>query len=471
MTERDSVWIEVLSQGWSGSARLRVTGRSMWPSLRPDDQVTVEPATAEDLRPGDWVVLRTDESLLLHRFLGVNSDGLLVTKGDSHRAPDAPWAPGSLLGRATAVARDGRTLPVSPSSPAQRARTAFHRLVAAIWSVFRRAGLVLLLLVALPATALAAVDLVSFEAIPEVTQIRITWETASEIDMLGFYVQRALAEAGPYDRISALIPAVGDFGGARYEHVDTDVQTGVTYYYRLEAVEITGHSVFYDPVSATILPPTTATPTPTTTPGPGPSPTSTVPPQQSMIEFWADRALIWSGECTTLHWRTENVREVYYQGQAVVGNEDRRECPTQTTTYALRVVTGHGDEWRYVTVSVQGTTPSPTVSPSPGSPTAVPGATSPSPTATGPALTVTSGSPSPTSRPSFTPSPTSTRPPASATPRAASTATPTLPADHQTGTDAPRSMRWMLCPAGVLVLVNLIVVGWLIRRRRERRAE
>jgi len=468
MTERDSVWIEVLSEGWSGPARLRVTGRSMWPSLRPGDHVTVEPATAEELRPGDWVVLRADESLLLHRFLGVNSDGLLVTKGDSHRAPDSPWIPESLLGRATAVARNGRTLPVSPSSPAQRARTAFHRLVAATWSVFRRVGLVLLLLMTLPATALAAVDLVSFEAIPEVTQIRITWETASEIGSVGFYVQRALAEGGPYDRISGLIPAECPFGC-----VYPRDQMGVTYYYRLEEVQVNGQSAFYWTVSATLSPPTTETPTPTPTPtpGPGPSPTSTVPPPQPMIEFWADRALIRSGECTTLHWRTEDVREVYYQGEGVVGNEDRRECPTQTTTYVLQVDTGHGDEWRYVTVTVEGGTPSLTVTPSPLPPTTTPAAGSPSPTATGPLPTVTSGSPSPTSRPTVTPSPTSTRSPASPTPRVASTATSSLPADPQANTAAPRSMLWMLCPAGALVLVNVIVVVWLIRRQRERQAE
>jgi hypothetical protein len=109
MDGREFEWIGALSENWSGPLQLRVRGRSMWPTLRPGDQVTVEPATADDLRPGDWVLLQRHEGLFLHRLLGFTKRGALLTKGDGHRAPDAPWPPQALRGRAVALSRQGRT--------------------------------------------------------------------------------------------------------------------------------------------------------------------------------------------------------------------------------------------------------------------------------------------------------------------------------------------------------------------------
>ena len=70
MSNSKAPWLEVLDGGWPGSMRLRVQGSSMWPTLRPGDQVTVEPVTIDDLRTGDWVLLRGPSGLFLHRFLG-----------------------------------------------------------------------------------------------------------------------------------------------------------------------------------------------------------------------------------------------------------------------------------------------------------------------------------------------------------------------------------------------------------------
>jgi hypothetical protein len=117
--------------------------------------------------------------------------------------------------------------------------------------------------------AWASVELVSFEATLDGSQaVLVTWETASEVDMLGFFVQRSLQEEDGYERVSDLILATGDVVGASYEFIDTNVQGGMTYYYRLEAVDLSGASEFYDPVSVTLpaLPTATPTPTPTSTP-------------------------------------------------------------------------------------------------------------------------------------------------------------------------------------------------------------
>jgi len=61
--------------------------------------------------------------------------------------------------------------------------------------------------------------------------------------------------------------------------------------------------------------------------------------------FSVDRAEIRPGECVTFRWRVEGVKEVYFfaegtgwQGHGVVGEGEQQVCPSQTTTYRLRIV-------------------------------------------------------------------------------------------------------------------------------------
>jgi hypothetical protein len=252
----------------------------MWPTLQPGDQVTVEPVTIGDLQPGDWVLLQGREGLFLHRLLGFTREGALLTKGDGHRAPDAPWPPEALRGRAVAISRQGKTIPVSSSSLRQRVQTTMHRLMAAAWSLARRVGFLALLLVVTPAIARAAVVLISFEATPVGQSVYVTWVTASEVDMLGFDLQRATAPDAEYQSI-VFVWAEGDIVGASYAHTDTDVKYGQTYYYRLKAIENDEDSEFHGPISVTVPFPVTSTPTPTPTPtrrAPPPPPPVTASP-------------------------------------------------------------------------------------------------------------------------------------------------------------------------------------------------
>ncbi|NDJ75361.1 MAG: SH3 domain-containing protein [Chloroflexi bacterium] len=96
-------------------------------------------------------------------------------------------------------------------------------------------------------------------------------------------------------------------------------------------------------INAAIIPaPPTATPTPTNTPIP-----------QVIIEFWASTTEITAGDCVTLFWRVEGIQEVYYQGEGVVGQGSREECPATTTTYNLRVIRlDNVEDNRYITVVV-----------------------------------------------------------------------------------------------------------------------
>jgi polar amino acid transport system substrate-binding protein len=82
--------------------------------------------------------------------------------------------------------------------------------------------------------------------------------------------------------------------------------------------------------------PPTPVPQPTATPAPG-------------VSFWADSTYLQAGQCTGIHWDVQGVQAVYFyeQGQSwenhgVSGKEDRTVCPTQSTTYYLRVVYTNG---------------------------------------------------------------------------------------------------------------------------------
>jgi ABC-type amino acid transport substrate-binding protein len=73
------------------------------------------------------------------------------------------------------------------------------------------------------------------------------------------------------------------------------------------------------------------------------------------INFWADSYSIQPGQCTTVRWDVQGVQAVFYNEQGVAGQDARQECPSQTTTYNLRVVLNDGSQQtRQVTIQVVG---------------------------------------------------------------------------------------------------------------------
>jgi hypothetical protein len=97
----------------------------------------------------------------------------------------------------------------------------------------------------------AAVTLTYFVAQGQADSIRLTWETASELDNSGYYIRRSLTQTGQFNRISSFIPSIGDsLIGATYFFTDTSVTIGIVYWYQLESVDFSQNSQLYDPVSA-----------------------------------------------------------------------------------------------------------------------------------------------------------------------------------------------------------------------------
>jgi len=127
------------------------------------------------------------------------------------------------------------------------------------------------------------VTIASFYAQGYADRVEVFWETASEIDNAGFNLYRDTSPTGSFGLKlnSVLIPSQvppGSPFGASYQFTDSNVEPGVTYYYRLEAIDLQGHSQPHNELaSATVPAAATVTPTFTPTPTPSPSVTPTLP--------------------------------------------------------------------------------------------------------------------------------------------------------------------------------------------------
>jgi hypothetical protein len=97
------------------------------------------------------------------------------------------------------------------------------------------------------------VTLNNFTATLSQDNIRVHWETASEVDNAGFYLWRAIGEGwkeGDYSQViritDQLIPSKGTkVGGYPYSYVDSNVESGITYYYGLEDIDFNGQSTVH----------------------------------------------------------------------------------------------------------------------------------------------------------------------------------------------------------------------------------
>ncbi len=97
-----------------------------------------------------------------------------------------------------------------------------------------------------------AVDLVSFGAAPRANGVLLSWETASELDNVGFYLYRSTSFNSLGEQLnSSIIPsrAPGSGEGAYYEFLDLTALPGVAYYYTLEDVDASGGRTAHGPVS------------------------------------------------------------------------------------------------------------------------------------------------------------------------------------------------------------------------------
>lgn len=158
----------------------------------------------------------------------------------------------------------------------------------------------LLFLLAAPLTW-ASVDLYQFYALANQDSITLVWDTAQELDNLGFNLWRddtnSVSDCHSALRINAgLIPsqAGGQATGAHYEYGDANVEAAVTYRYWVESVDTSGMGECHPPIEASLdsggaistpvpgggateIPTSTLAPASTATNAPASSPTTTLP--------------------------------------------------------------------------------------------------------------------------------------------------------------------------------------------------
>jgi hypothetical protein len=128
------------------------------------------------------------------------------------------------------------------------------------------AGYILTFWLVPPRLTTAAVTLVYFNAVSGNRLVILRWETATETNNVGFYIQRSSQINSGFVRINDdIIPAQGsDLSGSTYEYIDLNLSNGTQYWYRLESVDASNNSQYSDPISVTVGGTAMPTPSPTT---------------------------------------------------------------------------------------------------------------------------------------------------------------------------------------------------------------
>ncbi len=103
---------------------------------------------------------------------------------------------------------------------------------------------------------LIPVELMSFQASAIPQGVELTWSTASETENLGFHIFRSGKIDGVYRQITKqMIPGQGNTAKQHtYRYVDTDIEAGKVYFYKLADVDYNGRMTLHGPVSIMVSP-------------------------------------------------------------------------------------------------------------------------------------------------------------------------------------------------------------------------
>lgn len=106
-----AIIIDLLTSGHA--VRFRASGHSMYPLIRSEDWLHVEPVAAADVVPGEVVLANAERGLTAHRVMHVHRDTngelVLTTRGDNSAIEDEPVPATRVLGRVTQNEREGRS--------------------------------------------------------------------------------------------------------------------------------------------------------------------------------------------------------------------------------------------------------------------------------------------------------------------------------------------------------------------------
>lgn len=103
-----------------GEVRVRVTGTSMLPAIRPGDIVRVQHVPLTTIATGDIVLFRWADRLMAHRVVDLQFEEAvphLITRGDRHAHVDPHVTESGLLGKVVGVVRNRREVSLAAPQP------------------------------------------------------------------------------------------------------------------------------------------------------------------------------------------------------------------------------------------------------------------------------------------------------------------------------------------------------------------
>lgn len=93
----------------NGMIKLKMTGYSMFPFLKPGHYGIVVKVTPDKLKIGDIVVFSQNDHFIAHRLIGISEDRF-ICKGDAMKFSDVPVLPHQILGKLIAVEKKNKTV-------------------------------------------------------------------------------------------------------------------------------------------------------------------------------------------------------------------------------------------------------------------------------------------------------------------------------------------------------------------------
>jgi len=109
-----NVTVDLLKSGQS--VRFQAPGRSMTPTIREDETITVDPASASTVRKGDIILYSNKTGVIAHRVVHIEKNDYslpphsFILRGDASITDDKPVAPGQVLGKVVSVERGGQSI-------------------------------------------------------------------------------------------------------------------------------------------------------------------------------------------------------------------------------------------------------------------------------------------------------------------------------------------------------------------------
>ena len=120
------VSMDLLHRGQS--IRFRAPGRSMYPTIKEEETITVQPMAPSAIKMGDIILYRLEGIVIAHRVVrierGEDGDSRFILRGDASSDPDEPVEPAQVLGKVVSVERGGHSIDLC-SRNAKMLRTAY----------------------------------------------------------------------------------------------------------------------------------------------------------------------------------------------------------------------------------------------------------------------------------------------------------------------------------------------------------